>query len=149
MSLLFFLITGVFLLALSSFSLVPFLSTGVLFFAWLGYGFFRFSLKPIEVFTVFVVLAVFFSLFSGLNIFSVFLLLGLPPAILLPVFKRFANLNLPLKTFLGGSIYLVLTFLGTNFLGLARFILVIYSILTLFVLVMLEFFATRTLKKIG
>ncbi len=147
MSLFFFLIAAVFLLALSSFSLAPFLSTGVLFFAWLGYGFLRFSFKLSEVFIALVILAVFFSLLSGLNVFFGFLLLSLPLIIPLLAFKNFAKLSVPLKTFFGGLIYLILIFLGMGFLGLISFVLLVYSVPVLFALVALEFFVMKVLKK--
>ena len=138
MNLLFFLVIGVFLLALSSFSLIPFLSAGFLFFAWLGYGFLRFSLKLIEVFAALVILAVFFAPLSGLNIFTGFLLLSLPLVIPLLMFKNFVKLNVSLKTFFGGLIYLILIFFGMNFLGLGSFILFIYSVLSLLMIVVIE-----------
>lgn len=126
-------------MALSSFSLAPFLSTGVLFFAWLGYGFLRFSLELIEVFAALVIFGVFFALLSGLNIFISFLLLSLPLVIPLLLFKSFTKLSIPLKTFFGGLIYLVLIFLGMSFFGLGSFVLMVYSVPTLFALVALEF----------
>jgi len=147
MNLLFFLVIGVFLLALSSFSLIPFLSAGFLFFAWLGYGFLRFSLKLIEVFAALVILAVFFAPLSGLNIFTGFLLLSLPLVIPLLMFKNFVKLNVSLKTFFGGLIYLILIFFGMDFLGLGSFVLMVYSIPTLFVLVVLEFLISKMAAK--
>ncbi len=123
---------------LSSFSLAPFLSTGVLFFAWLGYGFLRFSLELIEVFAALVIFGVFFALLSGLNIFISLLLLSLPLVIPLLLFKSFAKLNIPLKTFFGGLIYLILIFLEMNFLRLGSFVLFIYSVLSLLMIVVIE-----------
>ncbi len=126
-------------MVLSSFYLVPFLSTGVLFFAWLGYGFLRFSLELIEVFAALVIFGMFFALLSGLNIFISLLLLGLPLVIPLLLFKSFAKFNIPLKTFFGGLIYLILIFLGMNFLGLGSFILMVYATIALLIMVLLEF----------
>ncbi len=134
-------------MALSSFSLVPFLSTGFLFFAWLGYGFLRFPFKLIEVFATLMVFGVFFSLLSGLGVFLSLALLSLPLAIPLLIFKPLSKFDPPLKTFLGGLGYLILIFLGTSLLGFGSFVLMFYSILTLSVLVLMEFLAAKIIKR--
>ncbi|HCI05496.1 MAG: hypothetical protein UX26_C0005G0013 [Parcubacteria group bacterium GW2011_GWC1_45_9] len=146
----FFLLTGVALLALSSFSLAPVLSSGILFFVWFGYGFFRFSFGLLEGLVLLTVFSAFLSLFSGMNLVYSFLFLGLPMAMPLFFVKTFAKFQPRVKTLIGGLVYLNLSFAAAAWLFKVKdFNLYFLAILIFLAVLALEFMAAKILKKKG
>src|SRR3989339_157448 len=138
-----FIFSGIFFLALSSFVLVTFLSSGVLFFAWLGYGFLRFSLKPIEVLAALFVFGVFFAALAGVGVFISLVVLGLPLIFSLFLFRTFTKMENFWKTLLGGLIYLTLLFLGLEVVGLGSLTGFVAAVLFLFIFAFLDFGISR------
>ena len=143
MTFLFFLFSGFFFLAVRSFVLVTFLSSGVLFFAWLGYGFLRFSLKPIEVLAALFVFGVFFAALAGVGVFISLVVLGLPLIFSLFLFRTFTKMENFWKTLLGGLIYLTLLFLGLEVVGLGSLTGFVAAVLFLFIFAFLDFGISR------
>lgn len=114
MTQLLFLFFSFFFLFLGSFSLVPELSSGIIFFIWFIYGSLRFNFNWKSLLFVFSLLFFLSWRFSDLNLLNNFLWWGMPYWLSVVFVNFFIKFNLLLKSFLGSLIFMVLFFLSSG-----------------------------------
>lgn len=147
MDLILFLVIGIFFMALSSFSLMPFLASGILPMAWLGFGFLRFSFKATEILISLLVLSIFLALFSGIGIVFILFVLGLPLIVPLFLFNVFTKISGFWKIFFGGIIYLILLFGGLKLFSLGSFFNFPVTLLVFFIFCLFDFGISKILRR--
>lgn len=141
---LFFLLLSFFFLFLGSFSLVPELSSGVIFFIWFIYGSLRFNFNWKALLFIFSLLFFLSWRLSDLNFLNNFLWWGMPYWLSVIFVNFFIKFNLLLKSFLGSLIFMFLFFLSSRIIFGTAAGFPFWGLSFLLILFLLDFLALKT-----